>query len=177
MAIAFSAGCVRRSLIMALVVGPILTVINQGDSLVSEVPFNVWKAALTFVVPYVVATVSAVATQQSAPRRPAPCQAAEPPLGSPRSGQGRPADSEAAPLKARVYVTLKPGVLDPQGKAIANALDGLGFAGVGEVRQGKVIDLVLDERDPDKAHTDIEAMCQRLLANTVIEDYEIELEA
>jgi phosphoribosylformylglycinamidine synthase len=80
-------------------------------------------------------------------------------------------------LKARVYVTLKPGVLDPQGKAIANALDGLGFAGVGEVRQGKVIDLVLDERDPDKAHTDIEAMCQRLLANTVIEDYEIELEA
>ncbi len=177
MAIAFSAGCVRRSLIMALVVGPILTVINQGDSLVSEVPFNVWKAALTFVVPYVVATVSAVATQQSAPCRPAPCQAAEPPLGSPRSGQGRPVDSEAAPLKARVYVTLKPGVLDPQGKAIANALDGLGFAGVGEVRQGKVIDLVLDERDPDKAHTDIEAMCQRLLANTVIEDYEIELEA
>lgn len=79
-------------------------------------------------------------------------------------------------MKARVHVTLKPGVLDPQGKAIAGALASLGFAGVGEVRQGKVIDLELTEGDRDKARADIEAMCRQLLANTVIEDYAIEME-
>ena len=80
-------------------------------------------------------------------------------------------------MKARVHVTLKTGVLDPQGKAIANALDALGFAGVGEVRQGKVIDLEIAESDRDKARDSVEAMCRKLLANTVIEDYAIELGA
>ena len=78
-------------------------------------------------------------------------------------------------MKARVFVTLKNGVLDPQGKAIGHALNGLGFPKVGEVRQGKVIDLELSETDADKARTEIKAMCEKLLANTVIEKYEIEL--
>ncbi len=78
-------------------------------------------------------------------------------------------------MKARVFVTLKNGVLDPQGKAIGHALNGLGFGAVGEVRQGKVIDLELDEADKAKAERDLKAMCEKLLANTVIEKYEIEL--
>jgi len=78
-------------------------------------------------------------------------------------------------VKARVFVTLKNGVLDPQGKAIGHALNGLGFASVGEVRQGKLIELELAEKDADKAKADIKAMCEKLLANTVIEKYEIEL--
>ncbi len=78
-------------------------------------------------------------------------------------------------MKARVFVTLKNGVLDPQGKAIGNALNGLGFAGVGEVRQGKLIELEIAGTDADKAKADIKAMCEKLLANTVIEKYEIEL--
>ncbi|MDH3475735.1 MAG: phosphoribosylformylglycinamidine synthase subunit PurS [Rhodospirillales bacterium] len=80
-------------------------------------------------------------------------------------------------MQARVHVTLKPGVLDPQGKAIEHALLALGFAGVGDVRQGKVIELSLEESDPDKARASVEAMCQKLLANTVIENYAIELVA
>jgi len=78
-------------------------------------------------------------------------------------------------MKARVFVTLKNGVLDPQGKAIGNALHGLGFPGIGEVRQGKLIDIDLAETDETKARAEVEAMCQKLLANTVIEKYEIEL--
>ncbi len=78
-------------------------------------------------------------------------------------------------MKARVRVTLKPGVLDPQGKAIGNALAALGFAGVGEVRQGKLIELELGECDPADAHARVDAMCRELLANPVIEDYAIEL--
>jgi phosphoribosylformylglycinamidine synthase len=78
-------------------------------------------------------------------------------------------------LKARVHVTLKSGVLDPQGKAIGHALESLGFSGVGEVRQGKVIDLELDVNDAQAARDQVEAMCQKLLANTVIENYDIEL--
>ena len=78
-------------------------------------------------------------------------------------------------LKARVFVTLKNGVLDPQGKAIGHALNGLGFAAVGEVRQGKVIDLELKETDAGKAKAALKEMCEKLLANTVIEKYEIEL--
>ena len=78
-------------------------------------------------------------------------------------------------MKARVFVTLKNGVLDPQGKAIGHALNGLGFGQVGEVRQGKLIELELAEKDADKARADIKAMCEKLLANTVIEKYEIEL--
>ena len=80
-------------------------------------------------------------------------------------------------MKARVFVTLKNGVLDPQGKAIGHALNGLGFESVGEVRQGKVIDIELAERDEAKARTSLKAMCEKLLANTVIEKYEIELKA
>ena len=80
-------------------------------------------------------------------------------------------------MKARVHVTLKPGVLDPQGKAIAGALESLGFDGVSEVRQGKVIDLEIDGRDQAEARERVEAMCRQLLANTVIEDYAIELMA
>jgi phosphoribosylformylglycinamidine synthase subunit PurS len=78
-------------------------------------------------------------------------------------------------MKARVFVTLKNGVLDPQGKAIGHALIGLGFDGVGEVRQGKVIDIELAEKDEAKAHARVRDMCEKLLANTVIEKYEIEL--
>jgi phosphoribosylformylglycinamidine synthase len=78
-------------------------------------------------------------------------------------------------MKARIFVTLKTGVLDPQGKAIGNALHNLGFTSVGEVRQGKVIDIELSESDETKAQADLKDMCEKLLANTVIESYEIEL--
>ncbi len=78
-------------------------------------------------------------------------------------------------MKARIFVTLKNGVLDPQGKAIGHALNNLGFTSVGEVRQGKVIDIELSETDEAKARAEIENMCEKLLANTVIESYEIEL--
>ena len=78
-------------------------------------------------------------------------------------------------IKARVTVTLKNGVLDPQGKAIEGALKTLGFDGVGSVRQGKVFDLVLEGDDRRKAEADLKAMCEKLLANTVIEDYAVEL--
>ena len=78
-------------------------------------------------------------------------------------------------MKARVHITLKTGVLDPQGKAIANALDALGFDGVGEVRQGKFIEIELDETDRDKAEAQVEAMCGKLLANTVVENYAIDI--
>jgi phosphoribosylformylglycinamidine synthase len=78
-------------------------------------------------------------------------------------------------IKARVTVTLKNGVLDPQGKAIEHALTGLGFGGVGSVRQGKVFDVELAGTDRAKAETDLKAMCDRLLANTVIENYAVEI--
>ncbi|MDA4848220.1 phosphoribosylformylglycinamidine synthase subunit PurS [Hoeflea poritis] len=78
-------------------------------------------------------------------------------------------------IKARVTVTLKNGVLDPQGKAIEGALGSLGFEDVGQVRQGKVFDLELDSADPGTAKQQITAMCEKLLANTVIEDYAVEL--
>ena len=77
-------------------------------------------------------------------------------------------------IKARVIVTLKNGVLDPQGKAIEGALGTLGFGGVGHVRQGKVFDLELQTADRAEAETQLNAMCEKLLANTVIEDYSIE---
>ena len=78
-------------------------------------------------------------------------------------------------MKARVTVTLKRGVLDPQGKAIGNALHGLGFPQVGEVRAGKVIELDLAETDQEKARAAVEEMCRKLLANLVVEDYAIEI--
>ena len=78
-------------------------------------------------------------------------------------------------MKARVHVMLRPDVLDPQGKAIGNALAALGFSGIGEVRQGKVIELELTDADPAHAREQVEAMCKQLLANPVIEDYGIEV--
>lgn len=78
-------------------------------------------------------------------------------------------------MKARITVTLKNGVLDPQGKAIKRSLGALGFSGVDQVRQGKVIDLELEETDPAKAEAAIKDMCEKLLANTVIENYRIDL--
>ena len=76
-------------------------------------------------------------------------------------------------MKARITVTLKNGVLDPQGKAIEHALTGLGFDGVGQVRQGKVFDIEIDGTDRIKAEADLKAMCDKLLANTVIENYSV----
>ena len=78
-------------------------------------------------------------------------------------------------MKAYVTVMPKQGVLDPQGKAIGNALAGLGFTGVGEVRAGKVIELELSETDPVKAQAAAEAMARKLLANMVIESFKVEL--
>ena len=78
-------------------------------------------------------------------------------------------------MKAVVTVMLKPGVLDPQGKAIGQALTHLGFAGVGEVRAGKVIELELAETDRDAAKTAAETMARRLLANTVIESFKVDV--
>jgi phosphoribosylformylglycinamidine synthase len=78
-------------------------------------------------------------------------------------------------LKAKVHITLKNGVLDPQGKAVAHALHGLGFSSVGDVRQGKFIELKLAGSDKAKAKADVEDMCRKLLANTVIENFAVEV--
>ena len=75
-------------------------------------------------------------------------------------------------MKARIFVTLKGGVLDPQGRAIHHALEGLGFGGVNDVRAGKLIELDLADGTSDE---DIDAMCRKLLANTVIESYRIDI--
>ncbi len=79
-------------------------------------------------------------------------------------------------MKARVHVTLKAGVLDPQGKAIHTALGTLGFRSVTGVRQGKFLEIELTESDPERARREVEAMCEKLLANTVIENYSVELD-
>ncbi|RYE60927.1 MAG: phosphoribosylformylglycinamidine synthase subunit PurS [Hyphomicrobiales bacterium] len=78
-------------------------------------------------------------------------------------------------MKARVTVTLKAGVLDPQGQAIEGSLASLGFGGVKGVRQGKVFDLVLEGTDVEAARAQLTGMCDKLLANTVIENYQIEI--
>ncbi|MCR6631524.1 MAG: phosphoribosylformylglycinamidine synthase subunit PurS [Magnetospirillum sp.] len=78
-------------------------------------------------------------------------------------------------MKAKVHITLKNGVLDPQGKAVQHALGSLGFGGVNDVRQGKFIELELAETDKAKAKEAVEQMCKQLLANTVIENYTIDL--
>lgn len=78
-------------------------------------------------------------------------------------------------IAARVYVTLKPGVLDPQGRAIVHSLAAEGFGEVAAARVGKMIELQLDETDPARARARLASMCEKLLANTVIERYEIEL--
>lgn len=80
-------------------------------------------------------------------------------------------------MKIRVHITLKNGVLDPQGKAISNALGSLGFDGVNDVRQGKFIELDIAETDEARARESVDSMCKKLLANTVIEDYRIDLDA
>ena len=80
-------------------------------------------------------------------------------------------------MKARVFVTLKNGVLDPQGKAIGHALNNLGFGSVGDVRQGKLIEIELSDTDEAVARASLKEMCEKLLANTVIEKYEIDLKA
>ena len=78
-------------------------------------------------------------------------------------------------MKARVHITLKNGVLDPQGRAIANALHSLGFDRVGDVRQGKFIEIDLKETDKAAAKSAVDQMCAKLLANTVIENYAVDL--
>lgn len=78
-------------------------------------------------------------------------------------------------MKARITVTLKTGVLDPQGKAIEGALGTLGFEGVEEVRQGKYFEIALKTADKAAAEAQLKAMCEKLIANTVIENYRIEL--
>lgn len=79
-------------------------------------------------------------------------------------------------MKARIHITLKKGVLDPQGKAIATALSHLGFEGIEEVRQGKYIEIDMAGSDAQKARSQLDAMCAQLLANTVIENYSVELD-
>jgi phosphoribosylformylglycinamidine synthase subunit PurS len=89
-----------------------------------------------------------------------------------RHRRGHPfAPGKLGPMKTRIFITLKNGVLDPQGKAIHHALEGLGFAGINDVRQGKMIELDLADSTSD---AQIEDMCRQLLANTVIENYRIE---
>ncbi len=78
-------------------------------------------------------------------------------------------------MKARVHVMLKDGVLDPQGEAVRHALGTLGFSGVEGVRQGKVIELDLTAKDAKAAEAEVKVMCEKLLANTVIEKYSIEI--
>lgn len=80
-------------------------------------------------------------------------------------------------MKAKVYVTFKSGVLDPQGKAVRGGLASLGFGEVADVRQGKYFEIRLEEKDPAKARARVEEMCKRLLANPVMEDFRIEVEA
>jgi len=79
-------------------------------------------------------------------------------------------------MKARVIVTLKPGVLDPQGKAIEGALKSLGVAGVGAVRQGKVFDIEIDAENREAADRTLAEACEKLLANTIVEDYALDHE-
>jgi phosphoribosylformylglycinamidine synthase len=79
-------------------------------------------------------------------------------------------------VKAKIHVTLKQGILDPQGKAIEHALTTLGFTNARNVRVGKYLELDLDESDKSKAESQVKAMCEKLLANTIIEEYRYELQ-
>ena len=78
-------------------------------------------------------------------------------------------------MKVKIHITLKSGVLDPQGQAIQNTLTTLGFEGVKEVRQGKYLEIDLNQTDPDRAKTQAEKMCEALLANNVIENFKVEV--
>ena len=82
-----------------------------------------------------------------------------------------------ATIKARVFVTLKPSVFDPQGRTIADALHSMGYTGVGDVRQGKYFELEVDSRTADEAKTLVAEVADKLLANPVIESYRVEVEA
>ena len=79
-------------------------------------------------------------------------------------------------MKSRIHITLKNGVLDPQGKAIHHSLEGLGFDGVNDVRQGKFIEIELADGDKVAAEAKVAEMCEQLLANTVIEDFSVEID-
>ena len=79
-------------------------------------------------------------------------------------------------MKAKIHVTLKQGILDPQGKAIEHALDSLGFKNVGHVRVGKYMELDVNETDKVKAEAQVKQMCEKLLANTIVEEYRYELQ-
>lgn len=79
-------------------------------------------------------------------------------------------------MKAKIHVTLKQGILDPQGKAIEHALETLGFKSAGNVRVGKYMELDLAEKDKAKAEAEVKAMCEKLLANTIVEEYRFELQ-
>ena len=79
-------------------------------------------------------------------------------------------------MLARIHITLKKDVLDPQGKVIANSLSNLGFEGIQSVRQGKYIEIILDGNDKNSATTRLNEMCEKLLANLVIEDYSVEID-
>ena len=80
-------------------------------------------------------------------------------------------------MKAKIHVTLKQGILDPQGQAIEHALDSLGFTNASNVRVGKYMELDLEEKDKAKAEAEVKQMCEKLLANTIIEEYRYELSA
>ena len=80
-------------------------------------------------------------------------------------------------MKAKIHVTLKSGILDPQGKAIEHALETLGFKNVGNVRMGKYLEMDLQETTRDRAEAEVKAMCEKLLVNTIIEEYRYELSA
>ena len=80
-------------------------------------------------------------------------------------------------MKAKIHVTLKQGILDPQGKAIEHALDSLGFKQAANVRVGKYLELDLEEKDKAKAEAEVKSMCEKLLANTIIEEYRYELQS
>ena len=80
-------------------------------------------------------------------------------------------------MKAKIHITLKQGILDPQGKAIEHALDSLGFKQAANVRVGKYMELDLQEQDTAKAEAEVKSMCEKLLANTIIEEYRYELQS
>lgn len=80
-------------------------------------------------------------------------------------------------MKAKIYVTLKAGILDPQGEAIQHSLETLGYAGLRDVRMGKYLEITLTDRAADEALRDLEGMCRKLLANPVVEDYRFEVES
>ena len=79
-------------------------------------------------------------------------------------------------MKVKIHISLKDGVLDPQGKAVGRALESLGFSGVTDVRQGKYIEIDVEETDITQARDNVDTMCRQLLANTVMENYNIEIE-